>query len=333
NTHYVALEFGIYGYKPYPVSETLARRFGDCKDKASLMVALLRGLGIDADLALVRTRHMGALAPQPASIAVFDHAIVYLPKYDLWLDGTAEYAGSRELPIEDQGAMALVVSLDGRAELRQVPRSSAADNLTRRVMTAVLRDDGTIHFHGRSTTRGEDAPGLRREYEQPDRQRDSLRDRLAEVYPSVRIDDVNVQGARDYEHDVTVDFDGTLDAFAGRKLVSLQVSWMPRHYVQSLAPLASRREPLELPAPWTTAETISFELPSSAVAELPPDVQLDQPFASATLHFAQSGRRLVLESKVEFRQTRIAAGDYAQFRQFCSELERAFRRQVQVRLP
>jgi transglutaminase-like putative cysteine protease len=90
NTHYVALEFGVYGYKPYPVAQTFARRFGDCKDKASLMIALLREAGIDADLALVRTRRMGDVSPAATSVAIFDHAIVYVPKYDLWLDGTAE---------------------------------------------------------------------------------------------------------------------------------------------------------------------------------------------------------------------------------------------------
>ena len=55
NTRYVGLEFGIHGYKPYKVTQVLARRFGDCKDKASLLLALLREVGVDADLVLVRT--------------------------------------------------------------------------------------------------------------------------------------------------------------------------------------------------------------------------------------------------------------------------------------
>ncbi len=59
STHYVALEFGIYSYKPYPVTQIYARRFGDCKDKASLMIALLRAAGIEAEIALVRTRSLG----------------------------------------------------------------------------------------------------------------------------------------------------------------------------------------------------------------------------------------------------------------------------------
>ena len=82
NTRYVGLEFGIHGYKPYKVTQVLARRFGDCKDKASLLLALLREVGVDADLVLVRTRHGGRLDPQPASLAVFDHAIVYVPKLE-----------------------------------------------------------------------------------------------------------------------------------------------------------------------------------------------------------------------------------------------------------
>src|SRR5205807_6679737 len=133
NTHYVALEFGIYSYKPYPVTQIYARRFGDCKDKASLMIALLRAAGIEAEIALVRTRSLGDVAPEPASIAVFNHAIVYVPKYELWLDGTAEYAGP-ELPLEDQGALSLTVSLSGAAQIRHIPMSRAADNYTRHVI-------------------------------------------------------------------------------------------------------------------------------------------------------------------------------------------------------
>ena len=56
NTRYVALEFGIHGYKPYRVSQVLSRRFGDCKDKASLLMVLLREVGVEAELVLLRTR-------------------------------------------------------------------------------------------------------------------------------------------------------------------------------------------------------------------------------------------------------------------------------------
>ncbi len=97
-TRYVGLEFGIHGFKPYRVDEVLRRRFGDCKDKASLMHALLEALGIDSRLVLLRMRRLGVIPPEPASLAVFNHAILYVPDLDLFLDGTASWTGSRELP-------------------------------------------------------------------------------------------------------------------------------------------------------------------------------------------------------------------------------------------
>ena len=67
NTRYVALEFGIHGYKPYRVDRVLARRFGDCKDKASLIHAMLKVAGVDSRLVLLRMRqpgHASATSPR-----------------------------------------------------------------------------------------------------------------------------------------------------------------------------------------------------------------------------------------------------------------------------
>lgn len=337
-THYVALEFGIYGYQPYPVAQTFARRFGDCKDKASLMIALLREAGIDAEFALVRTRRLGRVSEQASSISVFDHAIVYVPRHDLWLDGTAEYSGSRELPLEDQGAMALTVSLAadtlGAAALRQVPATGAEDNYSRRTVSAEVHADGTLQFSGTAYTRGQDAPGLRREYEIAERQRDSFRARLAEVLPAVQVETVDVVGAHNLENDITVTFRGTLDSFSGRKTLALTSTWMPRAYLQTLAPLARRTQPLLLAAPWTTEEDLRLTLPRDArVALLPPAQSVNTGFGSAQLSYEVRGRELRVHTRVQFRETRIAPEDYAGFRQFCSELERAFREEVKVVLP
>ena len=68
NTRYVALEFGIHGYKPYRVDRVLARRFGDCKDKASLLHALLEVSGVDSRIVLLRTRQLG-VDPRRAGLA------------------------------------------------------------------------------------------------------------------------------------------------------------------------------------------------------------------------------------------------------------------------
>lgn len=332
STHYVALEFGVYSYKPYPVSQTYARRFGDCKDKASLMIALLRAAGIEADIALLRTRSMGDVAPEPASIALFDHAIVYIPKYKLWLDGTAEYSG-RELPPDDQGALALTVSLNGQAQLQQVPVSTAQDNYTKRVIHAELSPQGTIHFSGSTLTRGEDAPRLRRDFSVQEQQLDQFRQRLAQVFPAVELDNVNVHGAENLESDVNVDFQGELNSFAHKQVVTLSSSWMSRDYLSALAPVGNRTQDLVLPSAWITEEEIHVELPRGAVIQqLPKDQEISTGFGSVKLHYAHSGREVVIQSHLQLEKTRINTQEYPAFRQFCAQLERAFRNEILVGL-
>jgi transglutaminase-like putative cysteine protease len=332
STHYVALEFGIYSYKPYPVAQIYARRFGDCKDKASLMIALLRAAGIEAEIALVRTRSLGDVASGPASIALFNHAIVFIPKYELWLDGTAEYAG-RELPLDDQGALALTVSLSGSAQLRHVPMSHAADNYTRHMIRASLSPQGEIQFSGSSITRGEDAPGLRHDLAVRSQQLDMFRRELAEVFPTVQVDRVAVHGAEEFSSDVSVDFQGALNSFLQKGEVSLRSSWMPRTYVAALAGASTRTQDLVLPSPWTTEEEIHFALPPGAEVTLPRDQNISGSFGSIRLHYKKSGNEIVVQSHVEFEKVRVSAQDYPAFRQFCSQVERSFRNEITVSLP
>ena len=113
-TRYVALEFGIHGYKPYRCAQIFARGFGDCKDKATLIVTMLGALGIKATPVVVRTGNKGDIESAPASLAPFDHMIAYVPSMDLYLDGTAEDTGTTELPAMDRGAIALQVN-EGQA--------------------------------------------------------------------------------------------------------------------------------------------------------------------------------------------------------------------------
>jgi transglutaminase-like putative cysteine protease len=332
STHYVAMEFGVYSYKPYAVSQTYARRFGDCKDKASLMIALLQAAGIDAEIALVRTRSLGDVAPVPASVAIFDHAIVYIPKYKLWLDGTAEYSGT-ELPQEDQGAMALTVSLDGSARLRQVPVTDAAENYTKRTIHAELTRQGLIRFNGSTLTRGKDAPQMRRDMAVREQQLGLFREGLAEVFPTVELDSVAVHGADQLGKQVSVDFEGAMRAFQHQSVVTLNSSWIPRSYVSTLAPTSTRNQDLLLNLPSTTEEEIHIDLPSgSVVRQLPSDQEIKTAFGSARLHYAKSAHEIVIQSHLEFDKGRISVQEYPAFRQFCSSVERSFGNEIIVGL-
>ena len=73
---YVGLEVGLSRRKPGDPQLTFQRRYGDCKDKTALLVALLRAAGMQAYAVLASSRRGPALAASPPSPSVFDHALV-----------------------------------------------------------------------------------------------------------------------------------------------------------------------------------------------------------------------------------------------------------------
>ncbi|MBM4364392.1 MAG: DUF3857 domain-containing protein, partial [Deltaproteobacteria bacterium] len=186
STRYVALEFGIYGYKPRRCVQTVTRGWGDCKDKAAVIVTLLRELGIDAELVLVRTGLRGEFASKLPSLAPFDHAIAYVPSLDLYLDGTAEGAGSTELPGMDQGSLALRVSARGVTPVR-LPVAEAATNLRRREVHATLRADGAAQIEITLEARGSRAASFRKRFHAEATRRDRVTAHLAESLPGFEL--------------------------------------------------------------------------------------------------------------------------------------------------
>jgi transglutaminase-like putative cysteine protease len=332
NTHYVAFEFGVHSYKPYPVSRVYARRFGDCKDTAAMIIALLRQMGIEAQFALLRTRRLGGFDPQAASVALFNHAIAYVPKYDLWIDGTADYAEFSEVPLEDQGAIALTVDHAGAARLRQVPLSTAEQNSEADAIRADIFADGRIRFSGLATARGENAPALRRQLRQPGEQRESLRQVYAQVFPTVRVDDVRVRGReQEQEKGVVVEFQGSVDSVAGRRLLLLPATWSRPNYLLQLAALPERSQELVFDVPWERTQEIKISLPANARVLAAPDDRLrSSRFGKVTLEYQQNGRELTLRSTVRLNVTRVPPSEYAEFRGFCDQVDHALRQQLKV---
>ncbi len=87
---YVALAMGVGGLVPAKAAETWSRRFGDCKGKTALLLAILGELGIEAEPVLVNTEIGDAIPERLPVIAMFDHVLVraHIGGRDYWLDAT-----------------------------------------------------------------------------------------------------------------------------------------------------------------------------------------------------------------------------------------------------
>jgi hypothetical protein len=86
---YQAINLDDGGYVPAPADQTWRRRYGDCKGKTVVLLALLRELGIDAEPVLVSTVLGDGLDAQLPQLSDFDHVIVRaeVAGRGYWLDG------------------------------------------------------------------------------------------------------------------------------------------------------------------------------------------------------------------------------------------------------
>lgn len=307
-------ESGVHAYVPAPVKQVFQARRGDCKDGALLLVTWLRAAGVEADLALVRTRSMGALAPSvdgrvAATMAAFDHALVYIPATRQWIDTTVPNFLTSELPASDQGALALIVRA-GQRGLVHVATLAPADNITRRSVTLYPLGNGQVQAEGEIEVRGSQAPEFRARFADPGRQKDALQAWLRSYFPSARVSRVSAVGIAPAAATVHVQFVAQIAAPP-----HLSVAWIRRDYENLLASQTTRDTFLDLPLRWESDETWSLPVATCA-GFVPEPLAWQAPFGRLDLSSTCQDGRLRVTSRVLQTANRIPPQVYPQFRAF-----------------
>lgn len=323
-TRYVALEFGIHGYKPYRCAQIFARGFGDCKDKATLIVTMLKELGIPATIVILRTGLKGDFETEPASLAPFDHAIAYVPSLDWYLDGTAEFTGSGELPAMDRGALALQIN-EGKPKLVHLPQPKASESVTSKRVEAVVNADGSAQIDWRVTVSGVNAPSWRQRYHAKSTQKQRVQEDLANELPGLEVATVTANDLDDIERDVEIHAKAKAPSYARKDGETRTVAVGAReHMVRSYAPLSSRRTDVRIPALVTNENETIVKLPQGAkIIGAPHAAEGTSPFGSFKVEADVSGTTVRVKTTVAITKSRIAASKYAAFRAFCEQVDRA----------
>ncbi len=142
SVRYTGIEFGMAAYVPRSPQQTLSRGFGDCKDKAALLVNRLRAVGIAANLALLTPYPANDVVSDVPGVEMFSHAIVYVAgTHPFFFDPTSEFTPARRLPSVDQGRLALIVDPTTTALMR-TPLSKPQDNGSSQIFTLNLAEEG-----------------------------------------------------------------------------------------------------------------------------------------------------------------------------------------------
>jgi hypothetical protein len=312
---YVAIELGIGGYQPHSASEVFAHRFGDCKDKATLLSAMLEAIGVKSYYVLINTAR-GAVTAESPPAPYFNHAIlaVALPADmdDPSLEATIQHATLGNLlffdptdPLTPFGSLSgalqrndgLLVAPDG-GELMELPQLPANSNGIARTAKLTLDEQGSLRGEVREVRVGRRAAEQRWALRTAKADTDQIRPverLLAASFPAFQITEAAVSNLRAPERPFEWRYSIEADHYAKGAGDLLLVR--PRVIGVKALGFLETKEPrthaIEFDAAEHDTDVFEIALPAGyKVDEIPAPVDIDDGFASYHSKTEAVGRTL-----------------------------------------
>lgn len=317
NIRYVSLSFGLGRYQPHSAAEVFANQYGDCKDKQTLLAAMLHAAGIQADAVLIpSTRKLDTAMPSPLQ---FDHMITAVPLGHelIWMDSTAEVAPFRLLASPLRNKSALLVPPDGAGRLVETPADPPFLSRQQVEVDGQVSDLGKLTAHVHYALRGDEELVLRMAFRRtPEPQWKQLGQTILSLdgirgeVTSVKPDDPTAT-----QDPFAIDLDFTQSNYLDwsskkvRASLPLVVIGLPDAGEDSTAPI-------KLGSPLQVSVRLKLELPEALVAQPPIAVSVARDYAEFKSSYQFAGHTLVAERSLDFKMAELPASrasDYLAF--------------------
>lgn len=315
---YVAIEIGIGGYQPHPAGSVLSNRYGDCKDKATLLATMLRKIGVDSYYVLTNSDR-GVIAPDFPSALNFNHAIlaIRLPQdakkdelHTSWIhprlgpliffDPTDEFTPIGYLPPQEQANRGLLVTEDG-GELVELPLLQASSNRLQRSGQLTLDSQGALSGEVREVRSGFPASQYRALLlKSTAREREKLLETfLGRFVNGLQIIHVTTENLEDIDKDLVVSYSFNAAQY-GKSAGNLLIV-RPRAIGEKSSDILEgepRTQPFEFPGLIWETDEFDWSFPSGyRLDALPHPIHVSFPFAEyesgtqsreGSLHYSRS---------------------------------------------
>ena len=326
---YVGIEIGIGGLQPHSAADVFRNRYGDCKDKATLLIAMLNAVGVRATWVLVDT-HRGFIDPSLPSIRG-NHAIaaIEMPagfsdpdlpasvtarngrKY-LIFDPTDPYTRIGLLSSTLQGSYGILVA--GKdSQVIQLPKLAPDAALLERTASFDLNEDGSLKGSVTETRTGAMARYPRRVYndEGEKEQREYMEHRLQRDFSSFTLDSAAAQNVHEIGKDLVLKYSLTANSYA--KPTGDLLLFRPRVLGRNALPFNDKPRvfPIDLNETGIWRDKFDVSLPKGYIVDdLPDPVNLDVGFASYHSEVKADGNTLHYSREYIVKQVDIAADKY-----------------------
>jgi hypothetical protein len=259
---YKPIEFGSRGVLPFPASETIRRRYGDCKDHAVLARQLLAALSIDASLVLVNSQ-FNTIDSVP-TLDQFDHMILYVPakRGCKFVDLTQKYSAPHDLVPNGLAGKVALIAQPGNIRFKTIPAYENGASRAKSTSEVTISGIG-ISVQESLALSGHHAAWLRPLLDFDNKERLLWAQQVISRYePYARVDTFVIADAPD-SHDLiltsTYQIGNRCRQQAGKTILPLPNIW--GQYYSEYRPMQSRskRFVMEYPFTLTTETTIISE--------------------------------------------------------------------------
>lgn len=300
DVRYVAILIGIGGWQPHPAADIFKNRYGDCKDKATLLSTMLREIGVESYYLVVNTDR-GTVDRDFATAAIFDHVVLAIRIPDnvndpslhvfqhprlgrlLIFDPTHETVPFGQIPHYLQENVGLLVTGDG-GELIDVPLQPPPANRLARTAKLTLDGSGSVSGTVIEVWNGWMAAQYRQLLQaasDADRVK-MIERRVAQSLAQVTVHDVAVENVDDLSKDLVIRFSVAVPRYGQHTAGLLLVP--PRlmgEKAEGVLDLKERVYGYQTEGPSLQTDEIEIALPAGIrVDELPPPVNASAPGAS-----------------------------------------------------
>lgn len=317
NFRYVSLSLGSGRYQPRAAADVLRDQYGDCKDKHTLLAAMLESIGIQASTVLINSAIK--VDPDFPSPSQFDHAITRVSAggQDHWMDVTTEVAPFRLLSANLRRKEALVIAAGTPARLIESPADPPVPSRLVQEVRGSLGEAGT--FTGKVTLRmrGDVELLLRVVFRRtPAAMWKNVVEQMNEAggiggeVSNWKVSDPAATG-EPFEIQYDVKKVGLVDWT--KKKVDFALPWAELNIPQ---PRTDTKKPIELGAPGQAIYSLRLELGAGYQARPPLPVAVKRDYADYTADYKLDGRVFVADRALQVRTSRVPAdraGDVASF--------------------
>jgi len=318
---YVGIDLGVGRYQPHAAAEVLANQYGDCKDKDTLLEALLHAKGFTTAPALIGVNI--DLVPELPSPSQFNHVIttVTLPSGKLWMDTTAEIAPFQYLlaPLRNKDAL-VIPAPDGASTLERTPAKPPFAFANRFEATATLAINGELKGRVEINSRSDEEILLRAIARNlAPAQWDQGSQYLANLLGfSGTTNNSSFGRADDTSTPMRASYDYTRKPFGDWDNFRI-IPLFPVHQL----PEAPEKQPsadIDLNAERTDTAISRIQLPDNFGADLPDAIHVKAAFATFDKTYKLENGVLIAERTLVVLQSKVPATSWEQYKKFAKDI-------------